>query len=274
MRITFCGSGAGAAVNPRRGAAAIHLAHGDAQLMLDTGPGFMERLVSSRLDPDAIQSVLFSHLHFDHAMGVVELFSRLISRSGPPVAIYGPRDTDSYTESALNFARANATNDRIREWLDGVTVSLTRPGDERELHGIAVRAVEVPHAATLECLARRFQAGGRTLVYSGDSIYAPEAMVPLAEGADVLIHEGFTESALERLAQRIPAGRREGLYDAMRGSHCQAVDAGRIAAAAGVRTLILTHLTPDERDAELVAEARQAFAGTIIVASDGLSLEV
>ena len=274
MRVTFCGTGAGASVNPARGAASIHLAHGDAQLLLDTGPGFMERMASSRLNPDRVESVVFSHLHFDHAMGVVELFSRLIGRSGPPVTIYGPRDTDTYIEAALGFARVNATSDRLREWLDGVTVTLTRPGDERELHGIDVRSVEVPHAPYLECLARRFEAGGRSLVYSGDSTYAPEAMVPLSDGADVLIHEAYTEAGLERMAQRLPESSRQGFYSGMRGSHCRAVDAGRVAQAAGVGLLLLTHLTPDERDAELVAEARETFSGTIAVASDGLSLEV
>ncbi len=274
MRITFCGSGAGAAVNPRRGASSVHLAHREARLLLDAGPGFMERMADASLSPDAVASVVFSHLHFDHALGVIELFTRLIARRGEPVTVFGPRDTDAYIEAALAFARLNATNDRTREWLDGVSVELTRPGDERELGGLQVRSVEVPHAPYLECLARRFEADGRTLVYSGDTTYAPEAMVPLADGADVLIHEAFTESALERLAARLPEVNRDGLFAGMRGSHCPAVDAGRIAQAAGVRTLVLTHLTPDERDAELVAEARSTFAGTIIVATNGLSLEV
>ena len=231
-------------------------------------------MADSGLDPDSVSRVVFSHLHFDHAMGVVELFSRLIMRRGEPVTVFGPRDTDTYIEAALAFARVNATNDRIREWLNGVSVELTRPGDERELDGIRVRSVEVPHAPDLECLARRFEAGRRTLVYSGDTTYAPDVMVPLAEGADVLVHEAFTESALERMAQRLPESRRDSLYRGVRGSHCLAADAGQIARDAGVNTLLLTHLTPDERDEELVEDARRAFGGTIVVASDGLSLEV
>ena len=274
MRITVCGSGAGAAVNPRRGASSIHLSHGDAQLLVDTGPGFMERMADSRLSADAVRSVVFSHLHFDHAMGVVELFSRLIFRTGPPVTVYGPRDTDTYIAAALAFARVNSTNERVRDWMDGVSVTLTRPGDERELGGMQVSSVEVPHAPNLECLARRFDADGRSLVYSGDSTYAPDVMVPLADGADVLVHEAFTESALERLASRLPEARRGGLFAGMRGSHCTAADAGRVARDAGVGTLVLTHLTPEERDGELINEARQSFEGTIIVATDGLSLEI
>lgn len=274
MRITFCGSGAGAAVNPRRGASSIHLAHGDAQVLVDTGPGFMERMADSGLEPDSVGDVVFSHLHFDHAMGVVELFTRLIVRRGAPVTVYGPRDTDSYIEAALGFARVNATNDYIRNWLDGVSVELTRPGDEREIGGIDVRSVEVPHAPYLECLARRFEAGGRSLVYTGDTTYAPEVLVPLADGADVLVHEAFTESCLMRMSEGMSESSRQGLFKGVRGTHSRAESAGRVARDAGVGTLVLTHIMPLERDWELVEEARRAFDGTIVVASDGLSLEI
>ena len=274
MRITFCGSGAGAAVNPRRGASSIHLAHGDAQVLVDTGPGFMERMAESGLEPDSVGDVVFSHLHFDHAMGVVELFSRLIVRHGPPVTVYGPRDTDTYIEAALGFARVNSTNDFIQRWLDGVSVELTRPGDEREIGGIAVRSVEVPHAPNLECLARRFEAGGRSLVYTGDTTYAPEVLVPLADGADVLVHEAFTESCLMRMSEGMSESSRQGLFNGVRGTHSPAESAGQIARDAGVGTLVLTHIMPLERDWELVEEARREFDGTIVIASDGLSLEI
>ena len=274
MRITFCGSGAGAAVNPRRGASSIHLAHGDARMLVDTGPGFMERMADSGLDPDLVGDVVFSHLHFDHAMGVVELFSRLIVRQGRPVTVYGPRDTDMYIEAALGFAQVNATNDFVRTWLEGVSVELTRPGDEREIGGVEVRSVEVPHAPYLECLARRFEAGGRSLVYTGDTTYAPEILVPLADGADVLVHEAYTESCLERMTEGMSESGRAGLFRGVRGTHSRAESAGQVARDAGVGTLVLTHIMPLEQDWELVEEARRAFDGTIVVASDGLSLEV
>ena len=234
----------------------------------------MERMADAGLDADAVSGVIFSHLHFDHAMGVVELFTRLIVRRGAPVTVFGPRDTDTYIEAALAFARINATNDRTRDWLDGVSVELTRPGDERELGGMQVRSVEVPHAPYLECLARKFEAGGRTLVYSGDTVYTPDVMVPLCEGANVLVHEAYTKSVLERMASGLSESGRASLYAGVRGTHSTAVEAGQIARDAGVETLVLTHLMPDERDWDLVEEARRAFSGTIIVASDGLSLEV
>ena len=276
MRITFCGTGAGGGISRERACSAIHLSGGGARLLLDCGPGFLERMVEADLDPDGLAAVVYSHLHFDHAMGIVELFCRVLARSGPPPSVYGPRDTDAYIESAVAFARQNATRPQLQEWLDGVGVELTRPGDEREIGPFAVRSVEVPHAPYLECLARRFELGGRALVYSGDTSYAPEALAPLADGADLLIHEAYTHGAVDRLAERngMSDRAREAMRAGVAATHSQAEEAGRIAQAAGVQRLALTHLLPTETEPELLAAASAAFDGEIIVARDGLALEV
>ena len=276
MQVTVCGSGAGAAVNPRRGSSSLHLRAGDCDLLLDCGAGFMERMASARLDPDRVGSVVLSHLHFDHAAGIVELLTRLIVRHGEPVTVYGPRGTDDYVAAAVAFARLNAAQPRILEWLDGVAVELTHGGDEREIGPLRVRTAEVRHASYLECLARRFEAEGRSLVYSGDTIYEPDALGALAEGADLLLHEAYTEAAIGRLAdaQGLSDRAREGMYAGIGGTHSTAREAGQIAQAAGVGRLVLTHLLPTEDETELVAEAGAVYEGEVIAAADGMVLEV
>jgi hypothetical protein len=93
------------------------------------------------------------------------------------------------------------------------------------------------------------------LVYSSDT-QPSEAVVALSRGADVLVHEAtFSER------DRIPG----------RGAtHSSAADAGRVAAAAGVGRLILTHVGPDyHADIDALArEARQHFTGSVEVAAD------
>ncbi len=276
MQVTFCGTGAGGSISRRRANASIHLAHGEARLLLDCGPGFLERMVEAGLNPDSVGSVVYSHLHFDHAMGIVDLFCRLLVRSGPPVTVYGPRGSDAYIEAALGFARQNVTRPSMQEWLDGVRVELTRPGDEREIGPFAVRSLEVPHAPYLECLARRFELGGRSLVYSGDTRYAPDVLVPLADGADLLIHEAYTDRAIDRAAQQagMSEAARERMRAAIAATHSQAEEAGCIARAAGVRRLVLTHLLSSETEQELLAAAGREFDGEISVAADGLAFEV
>jgi ribonuclease Z len=101
---------------------------------------------------------------------------------------------------------------------------------------------------------------GRTVVYSGDTRPCL-TLVAAAREADLLVHEAtFGGEELERAQET---------------GHSTAAEAARVAQEAGVRRLVLTHISPRYgRDAiELLAEARAIFSETII-ARDGLTVDV
>jgi ribonuclease BN (tRNA processing enzyme) len=95
-------------------------------------------------------------------------------------------------------------------------------------------------------------------------------LVKLAQGADVLVHEALWVPAVERLAirQRDPALFKKHMID----SHTSIEDCGRVAAAAGVKTLVLSHLVPVDDPAiseqMWIDAARPYFKGEIIVGRD------
>jgi ribonuclease BN (tRNA processing enzyme) len=99
-------------------------------------------------------------------------------------------------------------------------------------------------------------------------------LIELARGADVLVHEAMYSPVLEATAQRLPHARR--LLEHLRASHTSAEDAGRVAARAGVRTLVLSHLIPPDDPAvtdELWRAAAAAhFSGEVIVGRDLLEV--
>ena len=92
----------------------------------------------------------------------------------------------------------------------------------RLVAGLAIELVALRHAAP-NC-GIRVSDGERTLAYTGDTGPAP-ALVDLAHGADLLLAEGTLDAA-----------------DHEHG-HLDATEAARVAAAAGVGELVLTHWT-------------------------------
>jgi ribonuclease Z len=101
---------------------------------------------------------------------------------------------------------------------------------------------------------------GRTIVYTGDARPGP-ATIEAAKGADLLIHEATF--ADEEGARALETG------------HSTAREAAQVAAAAGVRQLVLTHLSArySLTAADLLREAKEVFPNTV-VARDGIEIDI
>jgi len=122
-------------------------------------------------------------------------------------------------------------------------------------------------------LAYRFDTSDRSIVISGDT--APsDALTQLAKGADVLVHEAMYLPAIDRLVARAPNTPR--LKEHILASHTSAEDAGRVAQAAGVKHLVLSHLVPADdptiTEAMWIGAARVHFRGRVTVGKDLLEI--
>jgi ribonuclease BN (tRNA processing enzyme) len=131
----------------------------------------------------------------------------------------------------------------------------------------------VPHPLVAPAYAYRLDAADRSIVISGDTAYS-EDLIALAKGADVLVHEALFLPAVDRLVARVPNA--SSLRDHLIASHTSAEDCGRIATAAGVKTLVLSHFVPPD-DPHVTEQmwldaARQHFKGKIIVGRDLLEI--
>jgi ribonuclease BN (tRNA processing enzyme) len=134
------------------------------------------------------------------------------------------------------------------EFLDHVAVTEVGP--------FRITSARVNHP--VEAYGVRVEAGGRTLVFSGDTAES-DALVELARGADLALFEAsFLESG-----------------DNPAGLHLTARGAAEHALRADVGALVLTHLVPWNRREDTEAEAVAAYAGgTLHLAEQGLTLEV
>jgi ribonuclease Z len=245
--------------------------------------------------------VFFTHFHADHMLGITGLIRTMgLQDRTAPVTLYGPRGAARVLGAALSLGIERnkfpveiveiQAGDRLARQdydivvfptehrADTVGYALAEHTRLGRFHPERARDLGVPegplwgrlHKGETVTLADGRAVGpedlvgapraGRTLVYSGDTRpHLP--LLEVARGADLLIHEAtFGGDEAER---------------AIETGHSTAAEAARIALEAGVRRLVLTHISPRySRDApELLAEARAVFPETT-VARDGMVVEV
>ncbi len=251
MKLWILGSGV-AVPNMLRAPSSYLLEGRDGRrILLDAGACVLLRLEQAGIDFRTVESVYLSHFHPDHCAGLVPLlFAHYVpdGRSRRRLRIVGAAGTAHLYDSLR------------RAWGDWMAPkSLEIEISEVRGHAFEDGSFEVtvglgPH--TESSLAFRIsEKGGGTLVYSGDTP-GGESLVNLARGADLLL-----------LECSFPAGMRVS-------GHLSADEAGRIAAAAGVRRLVLTHFYPECASADVRSQAAEHFKGEITLAQDLARIEI
>ena len=123
----------------------------------------------------------------------------------------------------------------------------------------------------------RFDTPNRSFLFTGDTGWSDE-VVRLAKGVDVLVTEVTSIDDVVVLMKRNGAwqaktpAEQEGWVRHMREEHVTSDEVGRIAANAGVKTIIMTHFGPsiDQNDdyQRFAGEAKKHFPGTVLIAKD------
>jgi ribonuclease BN (tRNA processing enzyme) len=256
----------------------VMLSNGTAYV-LDCGLGVTDRFAETGIAFSALKSIFITHHHADHN---IEYGPLLIVGwiQGMPLDVrtYGPPPLRQMTE---DFLRAYTTT--IDFWAEDLkmkpltaveTHEVAAVGPVMQDDNVKVTAAIVEHPPVKPALAYRFDFTDRSIVFSGDT--APsEAVAKLAKGADVLVHETMYVPALETyIREQIAKGRPvkfEPFMAHMHADHSPTEDVGRIAQEAGVKTLVLSHLTPaidSISDDTWRSSAAKFFKGEIIVAKD------
>jgi ribonuclease Z len=231
----------------------------------------MRRLNAAKLPINGAEAVFITHLHSDHTLGYADvILTSWIKRRTSPLAVYGPHGLRRMTRHLL---AAYAEDIRIRtEGLEHesrggyrVNVHEIRPGVIYQHDGVRVTAILVPHGSWKEAYAYRIDTPDRSIVISGDT-RPSEALVAVAGGVDVLVHEVYSSTHLA--PENRPGGADWPRY--MREFHTSDVELGALAARIKPQLLILTHIVRmGATDEELLAGVRAGgFAGRVIVGKD------
>jgi ribonuclease BN (tRNA processing enzyme) len=243
--------------------------------VVDCGYGTSRQLVSAGVALNAVRHLFISHHHSDHNFEVGAIpYNAWAAGSFGRIDVYGPPGLERIAAAffdAMKFDIETRISDEGRPDFRKLVFfhEVDAPGVVLENEDVKVTAALVRHPPIRPAFAFRFDARERSMVLSGDTAYAPE-LARFAKGADVLVHEALYLPGLDALLRRVPDAAR--LREHLIASHTTPEDAGRIAAEAGVSTLVLSHLVPGDdpsiTDEQWSAGARRFFKGRIVVGRD------
>lgn len=278
-RLILLGTAGGPTPKALRAAPASAVVVDGAVYVVDCGNGIARQLALAGLSLGAIRDVFITHQHSDHNADYGNLLWLAWSADlRHPVDAWGPPPLKRMTR---RFLQLNDVDIRTRIADEGRVPlaplirphELTRGGVVMQDDRVKVTAAVVEHPPLTPAFAYRFDCPDRSIVFSGDT-RPSKALIELARGADVLVHEVMYLPALERLiASEANAKRlRQHLLD----SHTTTEQVGRIASEAGVGTLVLNHFVPGG-DPALTDEVWRAavaphFDGKLVIGRDLMEL--
>jgi len=227
----------------------------DTRLLFDSGPGTMRRLLRTNTTIFDVDYIFYSHFHPDHT---AELVPFLFATKYPDMS---QRQTLLTIVAAVGFKAFFAGLKTVYgQWIEldpGLVEILqmsNHSSDLRRLKDFTVQSAPVEHNP--ESIAYRITgAGGRSVVYSGDTDYS-ENLIALSKDADLLI----CESALPD--------------DYRIKGHLTPSLAGDIATRAGVKKLVLTHFYPECDRVDIEQECRKTYNGPVVLAEDLMRIKI
>lgn len=249
--------GSAACPNPRQGCSGYLISDGGFNLLLDCGPGIVPELLAHvRLDD--LYGIVLSHLHQDHMLDLIPL--RYGLKYAPATRIrrlpvwIPPGGQEFFATLGRALAQGNETGASFFE--ETYDFREYEPAKPLLIEQCRIRFHRTRH--WIPCWALRIEMPDGTLAYTADTGW-DEALIPFLRDADVLIIEAT-------LPDDAAAAEREG--------HLTVSEAGRLAALAGVRQVVITHYwASDDFRRQLSAAARE-FGKPLEIARPGLVLEV
>ncbi|MGB9069937.1 MAG: MBL fold metallo-hydrolase [Candidatus Acidiferrales bacterium] len=268
--VVFLGTGVPGPTPDRQGPSLAVIAGGRAYLV-DVGVGVVRQANAAylkgirALEPRDLSIAFVTHLHSDHTMGLPDLiFTPWVIGRSSPLEIYGPAGIASMADHILKayeqdieirttgLEQANRTGYKVH-------AHEITPGVVYQDSAVKVTAFAVRHGSWPLALGYRFDAGGKSIVVSGDTAPA-ESVVENCNGCDLLIHEVYLGLPQSHTRSSDEWAR----Y--LKAFHTSAAELSDIATRAHAKSLAATHLIGDP--AALAEALGKGYAGRVIIARD------
>lgn len=270
------------------------------RILFDCGEGAQKTIMRKNLGFMKINKIFITHWHADHFSGLLGLIQTLsMENRKRPLEIYGPKETERFMDMILNLGYFDRGYDiKVKDIKEGDVIKQKVKGKNYKIYpfktkhhvpsqgyvfeennevkankkkmeklglGPSPKIRKLKQGKSIEVDGKEIkpedvveEVRGRKIVYTGDTEKL-EKTVEVSKGADLLIHEAtFTNDIIEE-----------------KYGHTSARQAAQIAKEAGVKKLVLTHLSRryDNKPEKLLEEAKEVFENTEI-AEDGKKFSV
>lgn len=292
FEILFLGTSA-SAPSARRGLSAQVVKHDEYRFLVDCGEGTQRQILQSNLGFKNLNRILLTHGHLDHILGLGGLLSTFLRWEAiDNLEIYGGRSTLDRVHDLLYGVVLRGNQPPMPLHLNEI-----KPGTFFEADDFTVTAFPVTHRGP-DCLGYVFEgkarrpflnekatelgvpfgperrdlvAGKEISLPDGRRVRPDDVLGPLQKGVKLVIvgDAGRTDNLLE-VCRDADALVIESTYleeeaeMAKQFHHLTARQGAELAKQAGVKKLILTHISRRYREKDVLKEAQEVFPNTAV----------
>lgn len=292
FEIIFLGTSA-SAPSARRGLSAQVVKHDEYRFLIDCGEGTQRQILQSGIGFRRLNQILITHGHLDHILGLAGLLSTYLRwEAMDELAIYGARGAlDRIRDLLYGVVLRGATSPMP------ILLKEINPGVFFEGEDFSISAFPVQHRGA-DCLGYSFVEKARRpfLPEKAEALGIPPGpwRRDLVAGLPMTLPDGRVIPPDEVLGPTKPGtklvhvgdvGRTDSLVEFVQGAdglvieatyleqeaemasqfaHLTARQAAQLAVQAGVKQLVLTHISRRYREKEVLAEAQEVFPNVVV----------
>ena len=292
FELLFLGTSA-SAPSARRGLSALVVSHNEYRFLIDCGEGTQRQILQSGIGFKRLTRILLTHGHLDHILGLGGLLSTLLRwESIDELQIYGGKSTLERVHTLLYDVVLRGNQPPMPLVLNEI-----KPGVIFDAEDFTVTAFPVTHRGP-DCLGYVFEEKARRpfLSEKADALgvpFGPERR-ELVEGREITLADGRVVKPDDvlgdweqgsKLVVVGDTGRTDNLVEvckdadglviestyldeeeemAKQFNHLTARMGADLALKAGVKKLILTHISRRYREKDVIAEAQSVFPNAVV----------
>ena len=272
IKVTILGSGT-PRVNIDRFSQSILIEHKNDKFLFDAGRGALLRLNQSRILPNEIENIFFTHLHSDHILGFSDiLMTGWVYHRQKPLNIFGPPGTINFVDSTIKSFEEDI---KVRS-LPPESLNVENLKSNIEIiyddfiykkNGLTIETFAVKHEPFTYAFGFKIFNSKYCMVISGDTTYS-EKVIEKTKNCDLLIHE--IAHASEHTLEKYPKAKGVISY------HTDASQVSKIINTVKPRLTILNHVLSldGSSDEQILNEIKKNTNHKVLIAKDLMTIDL